>query len=213
MLPSQQKNQDINKLLAEYLPLSALTEVCEMISSHGVHIKITKSRKRIHGSYYRPVKNHPHRITINHDLNPYAFLITLLHEFAHLYAWEYNRCLKHGKPWKQHFSNLLIKFIDDNVFPEDIQVALLTHLKHIKSSDFLDIPLSRVLQAYDKESICENGEVLLSDIPMQTTFIHDGRTFIKQKLLRKYYLCKELKTNKMYKYHPLAKVIPSREEN
>ncbi|MDY0015980.1 MAG: SprT-like domain-containing protein [Bacteroidales bacterium] len=213
MLPSQQKNENIETLLADYLPLAALTEVCEMISSHGVHIKITKSRKRIHGSYYRPIKNYSHRITINHDLNPYAFLITLLHEFAHLYAWEYNRCLKHGKPWKQHFSNLLMKFINDHVFPDDIQAALLSHLNHITSSDFLDIPLSRTLQAYDKESILKNGEVLLSDIPMQTIFMYNQRKFVKQKLLRKYYLCKELNTNKMYKYHPLAKVCIQTEKN
>lgn len=213
MLPYRHKNQDIETLLKEYLPLAAVKEACEMIHSYGVYLIITKSRKRMQGSYYRPLKNHPHRITINNDLNPYVFLITFLHEFAHLYAWEYHRYLNHGPIWKQHFSVLLMKFINDNVFPDDIKAALLEHMKHIRASDSSDIPLTKTLQAYNKKSIIENDITLLSDIPIQTTFIYNKRTYLKEKLLRKCFLCKELKTNKMYRFYPFAKVISPSENN
>lgn len=209
MLPFK---QEIKTILSDYIPSGVLDEVCEMIEKHNVSLKITRSRKRIHGSYCRPIKNHSHRITVNRDLNPYMFLITLLHELAHLYAWVYDHSLKHDDTWKQHFSTLIVRFIQKNSFPEDVTAALLTHLKNVKSSDFLDIPLTRTLQAYDT-AIKNEGEVVLSDLPMESLFMCYNKVFVKQKLLRKYFLCKDLKTNRYYRYHPLAKVLKLPEEN
>lgn len=202
----KQTKEDIKQILSSYIPVKALDPIADIIIEHAVFVKITRSRKRIHGSYRRPTPKQAHRITINHDLNPYLFLITLLHEFAHMYAWQQKQSLQHNNIWKMLFADLLRIFIEKNVFPEDVESALIKHIPKITSSDFLDIDLTRTLLSYDNN--CEEGNdlIFLSDLPVDSRFMHNHKTFIKQKQLRKYFLCKELKTNRMYRYHPLAKV-------
>jgi predicted SprT family Zn-dependent metalloprotease len=67
-----------------------------------------------------------HRISVNGNLNKFSFLITLLHELAHLLAFENygNRIQAHGKEWKFVYSNLLKDFIDKKIFPPDVESAL-----------------------------------------------------------------------------------------
>ena len=47
------------------------------------------------------------------NLNPYRFLMTLVHEVAHLVAFQkYGRAIKpHGKEWKFTFQTLMLPFI------------------------------------------------------------------------------------------------------
>ncbi len=192
-------------ILKPYLPENSLTEVREMIEKYQVNIRLAKNRKRIHGTYYRPTKHDGHRISINQNLNPYAFLITFLHEFAHLYSWVYDHSFQHGKIWQKHFSSLLLRFITLKAFPIDIETALLLHIENVKSSDFLDVNLSRILQKYDNIDLKEN-EAMLADIPVSAFFSYNNKTYINQGLMRKYYLCKDIATNKKYRFHPLALV-------
>jgi len=147
-----------------------------------------------------------HIITINNDLNPYAFLITLLHEIAHLQAFVNHRSLEHGEKWKNCFTLLLKQFISLNVFPFDVQCALEKHTQKIKSSDFLDIFLTKTLQKYDKKSEISQNLIYLEDIPEDTVFFYGNKKMKKQTLIRKYYLCKELKTNRLYRCHPLMQI-------
>ena len=125
-----------------------------------------------------------------------------------MYAWVYKKSLQHNDIWKKYFAELLLQFIDKEVFPEDVKTALMKHIPRISSSDFLDIVLTRTLLAYNKP--CEKAQdlVLLTDLPQDTHYVYTRSLFIKQQKLRKYYLCKEIKTNRMFKYHPLAKVKP-----
>jgi len=46
----------------------------------------------------------------------------------------------------------------------------------------------------------------LEEIPEKAVFLFGNKKMEKQTLIRKYYLCKELKTNKLYRCHPLMKV-------
>jgi hypothetical protein len=202
----KQTKEDIKQILSSYIPVKAIDSIADIIIGHAVMVKITRSRKRIHGTYRRPTPQQAHRITINHDLNPYLFLITLLHEFAHMHAWQQKQSLQHNNIWKKCFADLLMQYIDKDIFPSDVKSALINHIPKITSSDFLDIDLTRALLSYNKNCEEENDLVFLSDLPVDSCFMHNHKTFIKQKQLRKYFLCKELKTNRMYKYHPLAKV-------
>ena len=198
------KDKDI---LRSYIPENAVEMTYNLIASYHVRVDIVRSRKRIHGSYRKP--RNPvnyHLITVNYDLNPYAFLITLLHEFAHLQAWINHKSLEHGNAWKNCFATLLKQFIALNVFPDYVQYALEKHIQNVKSSDFLDVFLTKTLQKYDKNSFASQGLTALEDVPENTVFSFGNKKMEKQKLIRKYYLCKELKTNKLYRCHPLMQV-------
>jgi len=140
-------------------------------------------------------------------LNPYTFLITLLHEFGHLFAFEQDKSLRHDTAWKKHFAGLIRRFVELDVFPADIKEALLRHLQGIRSSDFMDIHLTRTLQSYD-EILHADNDSLVMDLPETSRFYYNNKVFIKQACLRKYYVCLEIKTKRKYRFHPLAKVTP-----
>ncbi len=199
--------QSDNTLLLKYLPENSVDAICSLLSAYPVQLKITNPRKRIHGSYRKPKnKSGIHQITVNGDLNKYTFLLTLLHEIAHLHAWVNYKSFGHGDDWKNCFMQLVKQFLLLDVFPEDIKIALEKHLQNIKSSDFMDIFLTKTLQKHDNNNINCNNLISLEEIPENTVFLHDGKYMEKQKLLRKYYLCKDLKTKRMYRCHPLLKV-------
>ena len=98
----------MKSILEKYLPKAAVDRVFTLIQIYHVHLKIVNERQTRHGDYRR----HPdgfHQITVNANLNKYRFLMTLIHEIAHLVAFEkYGRnILPHGTEWKitfQHFS-------------------------------------------------------------------------------------------------------------
>ena len=73
--------------LARYLPEHAVKPVFELSVANQVHLKIVNERQTRHGDYRRALTG-KHEITVNASLNQYKFLITLIHEIAHLVAFE-----------------------------------------------------------------------------------------------------------------------------
>ena len=81
--------------LQKYLPEAALPTIVEWLVKYKVYLKITKKRATKLGDYRSPSKGYGHRISINHDLNPYSFLDVMVHELAHLITFEqYKRSVK-----------------------------------------------------------------------------------------------------------------------
>jgi hypothetical protein len=194
-------------ILQKYIPERAIDAICDILMTFPVKVKIVRPRKRLQGSYRRPnLSTYYHLITINNDLNPYAFLLTFLHEIAHMQAWVKNKSMGHGQDWKVCFISLIEQFLSLNVFPDDIQYALEKHLQNIKSSDIMDIFLSKTLQKYDTKAFTSPHLIILEDVPKNAVFLYGNKRMEKQALMRKYYLCKDLKTNKLYRCHPLMKV-------
>jgi hypothetical protein len=194
-------------VLQSYIPIEAVDTICAILAPYPLKLKIVNPRKRIHGSYRRPkFDTDYHLITINRDLNPYMFLIILLHEIAHMQTWLYRRLMKHGYMWRCYFKALLEQFLSLNVFPDDIHYALENHLQNITSSLYLDVYLSKILQKYDDKPFVDQNLMALEDVPKNTVFLYGNKKMEKQAFLRKYYLCKDLKTNRMYRCHPLMKV-------
>ena len=69
--------------LLSLIPETAVTHVQSLLSQSNLSIKITKKRLTKHGDFRRRVDG-TSMITLNETSNPYRFLITLLHELAHL---------------------------------------------------------------------------------------------------------------------------------
>jgi hypothetical protein len=131
---------------------------------------------------------HAHQITVNHDLNPYSFLITYVHEVAHLRV-ESNtrrRIAPHGREWKQEFARLLDYFLKQDIFPSDVVGALTSYIQNPAASSCSDHDLLRALRKYDRK---EMQHVLhLEDVPKDALFrLHASRSkqlFQKGDLLR-----------------------------
>jgi hypothetical protein len=170
-----------------------------------VHLTVARERKSILGDYRHRTTAKNHRISVNGNLNPYAFLITLLHELAHLLTFEQygNRVASHGKEWKAVFGRLLAQFIEHNVFPIDIRNALLS-LHNPAASSCADEVLLRTLKKYDdKESHLKMVEEVPHDALFQT---HDGKIFRKGERARKRFKCVEVKTGRLYLFSPVYEV-------
>ena len=77
------------KILLKHLPEAALEPIIALQENYGFSLVITNPRSTKFGDYRPPQRgSNYHRISVNGDLNPFQFLVTLLHEIAHLIAWE-----------------------------------------------------------------------------------------------------------------------------
>ncbi len=192
--------------LQSYLPTGSFEGVLFYLQHHKVHLTISRKRQSILGDYRHAHSDKNHRISVNGDLNKFAFLITLLHELAHLFTYDKfgHRVQAHGKEWKNEFSKILAKFLLQKVFPADIEKALLNTLQNPAASSCGDEKLLRVLHNYDEK---ETGVHLIEQLPEAALFsIKGGRIFKKGEKIRKRFKCVEVKTGKYYLFSAVYEV-------
>lgn len=197
--------EEFKLILNKYLPEPSVEKVLDIIQEHKIIFKIKKSRATKLGDYRHPHNGSNHQITINNDLNKYSFLITFVHEVAHLVTWNkcQNKVLPHGEEWKIEFARLLHPFYNNTVFPEDILLALKQHFSNVKASTCSDPHLLRILRKYDA-----SPSLHVEDLSADAVFtLSNGQTFVKGPRLRKRFKCKELNSNKIYLVNPLAEVL------
>jgi hypothetical protein len=201
------KRDEVIRVFEKYLPQVFVDYVVQLYLSANVRFKIVGERKSKLGDFRAGLSGEKHQITVNGTLNKYAFLITTLHEFAHLDT--YNQygfsVLPHGEEWKNAFRKLLIPVIDEKTLPKDIQNALVQSLISTKASSCSDHQLSRVLKAYDER---KENMALLEELPNNTTFALNGKHFVKGPLRRKRFLCEEIHSKRKYLVNALAEVKP-----
>ena len=193
--------------LQNYLPPGTGGAVTSYLHQYKVHLTITRERKSILGDYRHRTHHANHRISVNGNLNRYSFLITLLHELAHLLTYEQysNRVQAHGREWKNIYAQLLHQFLQHKIFPADIEKELLRALKNPAASSCAEDGLLRVLRKYDAK---ENYHRLIEELSIHTMFsTSDGRIFKKGEKLRKRFKCKEVKTGKVYLFSPVYEVL------
>jgi SprT protein len=192
--------------LQQYLPPDTAGAVLAYLHQYKVHLTITKHRQSILGDYRHRTHHRNHRISVNGSLNPYSFLITLLHELAHLLTFEQhtNRVQGHGREWKIIYGQLLKQFLLHKIFPVDIERELLQSLKNPAASSCAEDGLLRVLRNYDNK---ESNHRLVEEISLNALFrLNDGRVFQKGEKLRKRFKCKEVATGKLYLFSPVYEV-------
>ena len=192
--------------LIGFVPPSSYSQLEQLLKKNSVEIKITKDRKTKHGDFRINSKGLSF-ITINQSLNPYRFLITLLHEIAH-YKVSITTGLKakpHGFEWKLAFRETLLPFLNLEIFPDPICSILAKHMKNPKASTDRDFNLVMALKSYDfKKKTTYIFELQNGDFFK----IYNGRRFVKIKKLTKRFECKEISTGRFYIFSPHAEVIP-----
>jgi len=99
-------------------------------------------------------------------------------------------------------------FISLNIFPPEIEKALVSYFENPKASASSDARLQRLLQGFDPPG----QHLRVSEIPDQGLFVlSSGRVFLKMEKLRKRYRCMCMKTKRMYLVNPDAMVLPVKE--
>ncbi|MEI9808891.1 MAG: SprT-like domain-containing protein [Bacteroidota bacterium] len=192
--------------LQDYLPPGTYEPVLNYLRQFKVHLTVAKERKSILGDYRHRTPHDHHRISVNGNLNKYSFLITLLHELAHLLTFEQfgNKVMAHGREWKAIYGQLLDQFLQHKIFPPDIEKEILLSLKNPAASSCAEDGLLRVLRRYDPAG---SKFLLIEEILQHAIFrTEDGRVFQKGKKLRKRFQCKEVKTGKLYLFSPVYEV-------
>ena len=188
------------------MPLEAAELIAQWIKDVPCQFTISGNRKSKFGDYRPPFAGKGHRISVNYNLNQYAFLITTVHEFAHLKTWEEhkNKVKPHGLTWKNNFKTLMQPFFIMDFFPEDIKRAITSYLSNPGASSCTDLNLFRTLQKYDD---IKEDHMVIEHLPEKTLFsISSGRVFKKGEKLRKRYRCVEESSGRVYLFNPLAEV-------
>jgi len=202
------KLEQVRKAIGRYVPEDALDHCAGWMADHRFTLRVTRSRNSKYGDYRPPRNGRGHVITVNHDLNPFAFLLTLAHEVAHLVTWEKTRTIRdpHGPRWKAEFRSLMKPLLDEGVFPKGLVGAVAAYLRNPAATSCTDTDMLRALRRYDKD----RGEwLLLEELEAGTRFrIRSGRIFIKKRLVRKNFLCVDPRSRHEYTLNPLMEVQP-----
>ncbi|MCW3077858.1 MAG: hypothetical protein JWO32_2467 [Bacteroidetes bacterium] len=197
-----QKNSDI---LKKYLPEQSVAVIAQWIVEYDFKLKIKRERSTRLGDYTSPHDGLNHTITVNHNLNKFSFLITLVHEVAHLITYNQykNSVAPHGKEWKRSFQILMDPFLNTEIFPLEIFAALRNYMQNPAATSCTDTRLLRVLKLHDEHSHL----LFLERIPSDSLFLYNGsKIFKKGEKVRKRIKCVEVKSGIVYLFNPLTEV-------
>ena len=191
--------------MLDLIPKASHELIKKLIDSENLTIKVVKTRKTKHGDF-RSLKNRKFQITLNKIDNKYRFLITLVHELAHFKVFQSfgNSVNPHGTEWKKTYKFLMLPFLNNLIFHEDVLRYLALHMINPPATTDSDLNLVVALQKHD---LIDDKKMFLFEIPEKSIFIHNSsKLFVKLYKRRKRYICKELSSGKKYLFSPVARI-------
>jgi len=195
---------EVYQSLEKHVPANAVHYCFDIWAAHEFGLKVTRKRHTKLGDYRFNRQAGTHRISVNGNLNNFSFLITYLHEVAHLMV-KLNhkaRTQPHGTEWKSEFGEILAPMMNDLVFPESVLKPLKRHMRNPKASSGADPRLARALRAFDQD----NGSYFLSELDLDQNFRFKKKTYLKKEDRRTRALCQEVKTGRNYLIPLVAEV-------
>lgn len=191
------------EILNKHLPDGTEDYAADLLIKHRIHLYIKKPRATKLGDYRPPqTEEDRHRISINNDLNQFSFLITFMHEVAHLLNFEMHkgRVSPHGVEWKRQFQQVSTPVFEKRILPDEVHHALLGYMRNPKASSCSSPQLVRTLRNFDK-----NPGILVEQVPVGCKFrMKDGREFVMLERRRTRYLCMDSANKRNYLVPGLA---------
>jgi len=207
----------MRNVLEPHLPERSIGLIIDWLIIQKVQLRISNSRTSKFGDYRTPGAGSIPRISVNHNLNKFAFLITLVHEMAHhmvlggmhekhfvISFRKKNRPKPHGTEWKAHYRNLMVPFLNPGTLPQDLIEVMKQYLENPKASTTADQKLFRALKNYDQP----DGSEFIDKLPFDAVFhLRNGRSFRKKEKVRKRYKCISIDNGRTYLFNPMAQVF------
>jgi hypothetical protein len=207
----------MRKALEPHIPDQSIGFIVDWLIDKKVLLRISNTRSTKQGDYRPPRPGSMPGISVNHNLNKFAFLITLVHEMAHhmvMEAQEVKHTLlsfrkrkrpkPHGPEWQSHYRNLMGPFMIPAILPPDIIEAMKQYLENPKASTTADQNLFRALKKYDMP----DGSEYIDKLPFDAVFhLRNGRSFRKKEKMRKRYRCISTDNGRIYLFNPMAQVF------
>ena len=187
-----------------FLPTAAQEKCASLIGDNNVQIKVVRQRKTKHGDF-RVQRGKPVSITLNAMENPYRFLLTFLHEWAHYVVFtSYRRRQKpHGTTWQNTFQALTTPFLTVDFFPESLLKPLKKHMQKPKATFAADASLVLALRQFDPP----NDKKCIFELEEGALFrVSDGRIFQKGTKRRTRFVCTCTQTKRRYLFPPFVEV-------
>ncbi|SEF71000.1 SprT-like domain-containing protein [Algoriphagus boritolerans] len=202
--------EQLNRIFEIHLPATAIAYCLELWQKTPFSFQVQKPRSSKLGDFRYRKDRKIQTITINSDLNPFQFLLTFIHEVAHLHTFEKfgNSLTPHGNEWKKEFQSLMSPLLTNSIFPNDILIPLRHHMKNPSASSSRDLFLMKEMSKYDIRNDSIVDQVFLSDLLPGKEFLLSGRKFKKGETKRTRVLCEDVNSGKKYLISRLAKVKP-----
>ncbi len=192
------------EILRKYLPEKSVSYCLDFWKTYKIQLLISKPRKSVYGNYQ--YKNGIHHISVNGNLNPQAFLMTYLHEVAHLLVRvRYPKRTKpHGSEWKKEFQKVMKPILNEEIFESSILLALTEHMQKPGASSCSDPFLHTVLMASEVEE--EPTGIQVGKLEQGQMFLFRSHQYEVLFRMRTRISCRKISTGQMYRFQPTAKV-------
>lgn len=190
----------------KYVSEQAASLFYEWVKNEPLSFKITQPRNSKLGDFRTPSKGSNARISINGNLNEYAFTVTFIHELAHYLDFKTRKTLRnpHGKSWKDSYSKLLSQALDANLFPSKLKPVIIAHIQNPKAASCSDPELTEALRLFDEAPM-----PLLKELSDNSYFeLNNGMQFKKGPLRRTRFRCQNINDGRWYLIHGSAEVTP-----
>ena len=198
------------RVLTDRIPMAATEYVSQIMRKFDLEFHLSPPRSSKLGHYRIAFDGKPQSISINRDLSTERFLLTLVHELAHLVCHqEFGRRIKpHGQEWKRTFQTLMTPLLCEEVFSSGILPHVVRHLNSPKATSCVDKELHIAFERMEGKEY-----ITLDDLDVGVEFqLNTGRRFIKGEKKRTRYLCPEVPSGKKYLIHGAAPVTPIKEK-
>ena len=191
-------------LLGQKVPAYGMPLVARLVRSYDFAFRFAPPRLRKLGDYTRKA-NGEVAITINADLPPELFLVTFLHEVAHLEALQ-NRTRReapHGKRWQACFGALLTELCQsaEAAMPAPLHQALVRHSQAPTATLTADPALARLLlPAKPPRQALADGFAHVEMLAAGTAFAYRGKAFLLSGKMRTRHYGTDLQTGQLWKF-------------
>ena len=183
-------------LFDRHVPSAAVAYCCWLWRDWGFSLRVNRPRRTRLGTHqFDPTTGH--LVTVNANLSPEAFLITYLHEVAHVVTVRqaHRRTQPHGVAWKRNFRALLEPVLTEAIFSPNVLEALRAYARNPTAATSSHPPLARALQSLESPP---EGTTTVGQVPEGAAFVLHNRTFVRGPMRRTRALCTEADTGRKY---------------